>query len=175
MNLSLVDPFVLAQDIPETLTAKLRSSGTAVCIRFSRQGNLLASGTAKGAIAIFDLETNGVARKLRGHTPGRQVQSLSWSSSGRYLLSSSIDWKCILWDLQDGSRIRIINMGAPVFIAELHPHNHLMYVAARFENQPLIADMSQSVVKKKILSSVPQKADEQVSEQVSRTGEQVSR
>jgi len=164
MNLSLVDPFVLAQDIPETLTAKLRSSGTAVCIRFSRQGNLLASGTAKGAIAIFDLETNGVARKLRGHTPGRQVQSLSWSSSGRYLLSSSIDWKCILWDLQDGSRIRIINMGAPVFIAELHPHNHLTYVAARFENQPVIADMSQSVVRKRILSSVPQKTDDQVSE-----------
>jgi len=55
-------------------------------------------------------------------------------------------------------------MGAPVFIAELHPHNHLTYVAARFENQPVIADMSQSVVRKRILSSVPQKTDDQVSE-----------
>ena len=29
---------------------------------------------ADGTIVIFDVETNGVARKLRGHT--RQIQSL---------------------------------------------------------------------------------------------------
>ncbi|KAI7249767.1 hypothetical protein KC335_g17533, partial [Hortaea werneckii] len=104
MNLPLTDPVLLAQDIPEALTARLRSSGQAVCIRFSHAGDLLASGTAKGTIAIFDLETNGVARKLKGHTAGRTVQSLSWEKSGRYLLSSSIDWKVILWDLHDGSR-----------------------------------------------------------------------
>jgi len=161
MNLSLVDPFILAQDIPEALTAKLRSSGTAVCIRFSKQGDLLASGTAKGAIAIFDLETNGVARKLRGHTPGRQVQSLSWSSSGRYLLSSSVDWKCILWDLQDGSRIRTVNFGAPVFIAELHPHNHLQCAAALYEHQPILADLTTTAARKRILSSVPKRAGQE--------------
>ncbi|KAI7518526.1 hypothetical protein KC343_g22765, partial [Hortaea werneckii] len=73
MNLPLTDPVLLAQDIPEALTARLRSSGQAVCIRFSHAGDLLASGTAKGTIAIFDLETNGVARKLKGHTAGRTV------------------------------------------------------------------------------------------------------
>lgn len=158
MNLALVDPFVLAQDIPEALIARLRSSGTAVCLRFSRQGDLLASGTAKGAIAIFDLETNGVARKLRGHTPGRQVQSLSWSSSGRYLLSSSVDWKGILWDLNDGSRIRTVNFGAPVFIAELHPANHLICAAALFEDQPVLADMSHSTAIKRTLPTVPKRS-----------------
>lgn len=158
MNLSLVDPFVLAQDIPEALIARLRSSGSAVCLRFSRQGDLLASGTAKGAIAIFDLETNGVARKLRGHTPGRQVQSLSWSSSGRYLLSSSVDWKAILWDLQDGSRIRTVNFGAPIFIAELHPTNHLICAAALYEHQPALADLTNSKPKKTLLPTVPKRS-----------------
>lgn len=158
MNLALVDPFVLAQDIPEALIARLRSSGTAVCLRFSRQGDLLASGTAKGAIAIFDLETNGVARKLRGHTPGRQVQSLSWSSSGRYLFSSSVDWKGILWDLQDGSRIRTVNFGAPVFIAELHPTNHLLCAAALYEDQPVLADLSTPAAVKRILPSLPKRS-----------------
>ncbi|KAL1302672.1 hypothetical protein AAFC00_003036 [Neodothiora populina] len=158
MNLALVDPFILAQDIPEALIARLRSSGTAVCLRFSRQGDLLASGTAKGAIAIFDLETNGVARKLRGHTPGRQVQSLSWSSSGRYLLSSSVDWKGILWDLKDGSRIRTINFGAPVFIAELHPSNHLLCAAALYEDQPVLADMSNTIAVKRTLPSLPKRS-----------------
>lgn len=157
MNLALVDPFILAQDIPEALTTKLRSSGISVCIRFSRQGDYLASGTSKGAIAIFDLETNGVARKLKGHTPGRQVQSLSWSASGRYLLSSSVDWRCILWDLQDGSRVRTVNFGAPVFIAELQPGNHMCCVAALFEDQPVLADMGGTTVKKQLLSSGPRK------------------
>ena len=159
MNLSLVDPFILAQEIPEALTARLRSSGTAVCIRFSRQGDLLASGTAKGAIVIFDLETNGVARKLRGHTPGRQVQSLSWSSNGRYLLSSSVDWKCILWDLKDGSRVRMVNFGAPVFIAELHPYNHLLCAAALYEHQPTLADLTNLAAKKKVLPSIPKRTN----------------
>lgn len=91
-----------------------------------------------GSVVIFDLETNGVARKLRGHT--RQIQSLryggsqlwlslvsltvcSWSRDGRYLLSASQDWKCILWDLKDGSRVRMVRFAAPVYIAELHPFN----------------------------------------------------
>lgn len=76
---------------------------------------------ADGCVVIFDLETNGVARKLTGHT--RQVQSLSWSANDRYLLSASQDWRCVLWDLKDGRRIRTVRFGAPVFIAELHPRN----------------------------------------------------
>ena len=47
----------------------------------------------------------------------------SWSRDGRHLLTSSQDWKCILWDLQDGSRIRTVRFEAPVYIAELHPFN----------------------------------------------------
>ncbi|EDN05762.1 conserved hypothetical protein [Histoplasma mississippiense (nom. inval.)] len=83
MNLALIDPFVLAQDYPDALTGKLRC-GHATCLRFNRKGDFLASGRVDGTIVIFDVETNGVARKLRGHS--KQIQSL------RYLLSSSQDW-----------------------------------------------------------------------------------
>lgn len=159
MNLPLSDPALLAQETPETLVARLRSSGQAVCIRFSHRGDLLASGTAKGTIAIFDLETNGVARKLRGHTSGRTVQSLSWEKSGRYLLSSSIDWKVILWDLADGSRLRTINLGAPVYIAELHPNNHHMCVAALYEYRPVLADFTEDKkVTQLALPNLPKRA-----------------
>jgi COMPASS component SWD1 len=120
MNLSLIDPFVLAQDYPEQTTTSLRS-GLSCCIRFNRQGNLLASGRADGVIVIFDVETYGVARKLRGHVC--VIQSLSWSHDGRYLLSSGQDWKCMLWDLQTGEAIRTARFNTPVFIADLHPHN----------------------------------------------------
>jgi COMPASS component SWD1 len=118
MNLSLIDPFVLSQDYPENTTASLRS-GHSTCIRFNRKGDLLASGRADGIITIFDVETNGVAQKLHGHR--RQIQSLSWSRDGRYLLSSSQDCKCIIWDLEDASRLHVVKFATPVYIAEFHP------------------------------------------------------
>ncbi|KAJ5126801.1 WD repeat protein [Penicillium atrosanguineum] len=152
MNLSLIDPFVLAQDYPDTLTETLKS-GHATCLRFNHTGEYLASGRVDGTVVIFDIETNGVARKLQGHT--RQIQSISWSRDGRYLLTSSQDWKCILWDLQDGSRIRTVRFEAPVYIAELHPFNHLLFVASLFEDQPVLVDVSGDKPKKRILPSAP--------------------
>ncbi|KAK3168444.1 hypothetical protein OEA41_004892 [Lepraria neglecta] len=154
MNLALTDPFILAQDCPEALTGKLRS-GHATCLRFNRKGDFLASGRVDGTIVIFDIETNGVARKLRGHT--RQIQSISWSRDGRYLLSSSQDWKCILWDLSDGTRIRVVRFEAPVYIAELHPYNHFLFVASLFEDQPMLVDISKNVPVKRKLPSAPRR------------------
>ncbi|KAI4159001.1 MAG: hypothetical protein L6R39_000426 [Caloplaca ligustica] len=108
-----------------------------------------------GTVVTFDLETNGVARKLRGHT--RQVQSLSWSRDGRYLLSSAQDWKCILWDLHDGSKLRTVRFEAPVYIAELHPTNHLLFVASLFEDQPMLVDVSSAIPSKRQLPSAPKR------------------
>ncbi|PKX93862.1 Set1-mediated histone H3-K4 methylation subunit Swd1 [Aspergillus novofumigatus IBT 16806] len=163
MNLSLIDPFVLAQDYPDSLTEKLRS-GHATCLRFNRRGDYLASGRVDGTVVIFDIETNGVARKLRGHT--RQIQSLSWSRDGRYLLSSSQDWKCILWDMKDGSRVRTVRFEAPVYIAELHPFNHLLFVASLFEDQPVLVDISSPKPIKRILPSAPFRPPPSASEEV---------
>ncbi|KAI9771079.1 MAG: chromatin binding protein [Geoglossum simile] len=170
MNLSLIDPFVLAQDYPESLTGNLRKahlrllsttiqlnlrwlgSGHATCVRFNRKGDFLASGRVDGTVVIFDVETNGVARKLRGHT--RQIH---WSRDGRYLLSSSQDWKCVLWDLKDGSRVRTVRFEAPVYIAELHPFNHLLVVASLFEDQPMLVDLSPAIPVKHVLPSAPKR------------------
>ncbi|KAK7520481.1 WD40-repeat-containing domain protein [Phyllosticta citriasiana] len=156
MNLPLIDPAVLAQDTPETPAGRLHS-GHSTCMRFNHRGDYLASGRGDGIVVIFDLETNGVARKLAGHT--RQVQSLSWSANDRYLLSASQDWRCVLWDLKDGRRIRTVRFGAPVFIAELHPRNHLMFVAAIFEDQPVLVDMTdETIPRKHILPSAPRRS-----------------
>lgn len=120
MNLALTDPFVLAQDYPEATTGSL-FNGHACSLRFNRKGDFLAAGRIDGVVVIFDVETQGVATKLKGHI--RQIQSLSWSNDGRYLLTSSQDWKCIIWDLQDGSMLRIVRFEAAVYMAELHPFN----------------------------------------------------
>ncbi|KAI9682844.1 MAG: chromatin binding protein [Trizodia sp. TS-e1964] len=154
MNLALIDPFVLAQDYPHSLIGSMRS-GHATCIRFNRKGDFLASGRVDGTVAIFDMDTNGVACKLRGHT--KQIQSLSWSRDCRYILSASQDWKCILWDLKDCSRVRTVRFEAPVYIAELHPTNHLMFVASLFEDKPVLVDISNPIPVKRTLPSAPKR------------------
>ena len=108
------------------------------------------------------METRSLARILRGHV--RQIQSLrylthphpqfqpssiltpspphpSWSSSGRYLLSASQDWLAVLWDLETGSRLRTVRFDSPVYIAELHPHDHLTFVASLFEDSPSLVSL----------------------------------
>lgn len=86
------------------------------------------------------------------------MQSLSWSTNDRYLLSAGQDCKVVLWDLNDGSRVRTVRFETAVFIAELHPENHMLFVAALFEAQPVLVDMADSVPVKHPFSSVPRRA-----------------
>lgn len=123
MNLLLSDDWLL-QDYPEHITNTIRS-GHSTCVRFNRKGDYLAAGRGDGTVVIWDIETMGVARKLRGHS--KQIQSLSWSRCGRYLLSVCMGWKAILWDLQDGQRYREVRFRAPVYGAEIHPWNQSVF------------------------------------------------
>lgn len=120
MNRLINDDYLRLQDYPEHITNTIRS-GHSTCVRFNRKGDYLASGRVDGTVVIWDLDTMGVARKLRGHA--KSVSSLSWSPCGRYLLSTSHACDAILWRLQDGSRYRTVGFryNAPVFAAELHP------------------------------------------------------
>ncbi|KAI4196828.1 MAG: hypothetical protein LQ350_006294 [Teloschistes chrysophthalmus] len=113
MNLSLIDPFILAQDYPDALTGKI---------------SVYNIKKSDGTVVVFDIETNGVARKLRGHT--RQIQSL---------------------------RLRTVRFEAPVYIAELHPTNHLLFVASLFDDQPMLVDISKSITCKRQLPSAPRR------------------
>lgn len=119
MNLLLSDDYLL-QDYPESITSTIRS-GHATYVRFNHHGDYLASGRIDGTVVVWDLETMGVASKLRGHN--KSITFLSWSKCGRYLLSACQGWRAILWDLKDGSRFREIRFRAPVYVAELHPTN----------------------------------------------------
>ncbi|KAK2809261.1 hypothetical protein FQN50_003902 [Emmonsiellopsis sp. PD_5] len=106
MNLALIDPFVLAQDYPDTLTGNLRS-GHATCLRFNRKGDFLASGRVDGTVVIFDVETNGVARKLRGHS--KQIQSLSW-----LFVASLFEEQPVLVDISSPRPVKRILPSAPL-------------------------------------------------------------
>lgn len=98
MNQQLLNPF--AQDYPDAVEAAIDS--TAQRCRFNKTrgtwaGHLLASGCSDGLVEVVDLDTKEAIRSFDGHVKG--VESLSWSRHGRYLLSASKDWKCVVWDL----------------------------------------------------------------------------
>ncbi|KIV95876.1 hypothetical protein, variant [Exophiala mesophila] len=100
-----------------------------------------------------DMETYGVGMKLHGHW--KQIQGLSWSRCGRYLLSSSQDCRACLWDLKTQERIRIVKFEAPIYMAELHPYNRNLFVASLFEDRPHLVDTTNAVPKKFILPTAP--------------------
>ncbi|NEW57709.1 protein kinase [Nocardia cyriacigeorgica] len=55
-------------------------------------------------IGLMDLATGQEVRTLTGHT--RRVESLSWSSDGRWLLSGGSDGTARLWELAGGRCLR---------------------------------------------------------------------
>lgn len=153
MNLLLSDDYLL-QDYPENITNTIRSGHT-TCLRFNRRGDYLASGRVDGTVVVWDLETMGVARKLRGHRAA--ITSLSWSRCGRYLLSACQGWRAVLWDLQDGTRYREVRFRAPVYTADLHPWNHHQFVASIFEQAPCLVDVTDPIDVKHTLPSAPRR------------------
>jgi len=176
MNLLLSEDYLL-QEYPEHITNTIRS-GHSTCIRFNRKGDYLASGRVDGTVVIWDLETMGVARKLRGHA--KNITSLSWSRCGRYLLSACQGWKAILWDLQDGSRYREVRFRAPVYGAELHPwnqwvhfldfwrttggqfltaHDSNQFAAALFDELPMLVDITDPIAVRYALPSVQKRVN----------------
>ena len=64
--------------------------------------------------------------------------------------------------MKDGSRVRTVRFEAPVYIADLHPFNHLLFVASLFEDQPVLVDITTPKPIKRILPSVPLRPTEDV-------------
>ena len=77
-------------------------------------------------------------------------------------MSAARDWKCVLWDLKDGSRVRTITLDGPIWSADLHPHDQyspvfilsntsLWFVASVLEKDPVLVDLHGTAAKRYIL------------------------
>jgi len=69
------------------------------------QDGRLASGSERGTVILWDLESGTPAQVLQGHSGS--VDSVAWSEDGR-LASGAWDDKVILWDLESGTSAKVL-------------------------------------------------------------------
>lgn len=133
MNLALLDPFSALKEYPESLTDTIQF-GHSVHVKFSYNGNYLASGLSNGKILIFDKDTKNIILQLKGHS--RPIQSLCWSKCGTYLLSCSRDWLCLIWDVRVGEIINKFNFNGPIWNSEFNPNDPNEFIVSLYDDLP---------------------------------------
>ncbi|KAI8149001.1 WD40-repeat-containing domain protein [Fennellomyces sp. T-0311] len=142
MNLQLLDPW--EQEYPQIIEETLEDGFVLNC-KFNRRGTLLAAGCQNGRCLVWDFDTKGIARNLAGHI--KPVASVSWSRNGRYLLSASKDWTCVVWDLITGEKYMRVRFTSALMMAQMHPKNNFLFVAALHQNNPVVVDVSEGKTK----------------------------
>lgn len=99
------------------------------CLRYSRDGNCLASGDDAGAVRIWRLNSNGEPITLDAHR--HAVVDVTFSSNGQVLATIGADRKCRVWEISSGRAL-----------AELHSNNNPL-VSVQLTSVALSSDGSQ--------------------------------
>lgn len=81
-------------------------SDTVLGVRFSPDGNILASSAADKVIRLVDPVDGRLIRTLEGHT--HHVLGVAWHQDGVTLASASADQTVKVWDTDDGTQKRTI-------------------------------------------------------------------
>lgn len=137
MNLELLRTF--DHSYPEHDDGVLDSGSEAVVCQFNRRGTMLAVGCNDGRIAIWDFMTRGIARQCSCHI--HPITSLSWSRSGRKLLSSATDWNVVLWDVVSGEPDLCLRFPSPVAKVQFNPRNRNMFLVCPTKHIPTLVTM----------------------------------
>ena len=91
--MALIDKDVIAND-----------TSCIVALAYSRDGSLLATGTNRGSVALFDVSLDSGKLSLRSQLQGHSldIHSLVFSPDGRALGTASGDGTVRIWDVTTG-------------------------------------------------------------------------
>ncbi|KAJ2875798.1 chromatin binding protein [Coemansia aciculifera] len=133
MNRKLLDPF--APEYPEAIEACLDDEYAVKCA-FSHHGSLLATARSDGQCYIWDMDTLNVMRRLEhGETA---LTGISWSRSGRYILTFDEAGVCIMWDLKTGERRAQVGFDSAIVSARIHPRNSAQFIVCPARETPCL-------------------------------------
>lgn len=76
-------------------------------LKFSPDGNYLASAGADGTVKIWEPRTGQHIRTMHEHTHG--INDLAWSKDSKHLTSVGDDAKIILWDAETGKPVSALS------------------------------------------------------------------
>lgn len=77
-------------------------SESVLCMEFSPDGTMLATGSGDSTVRIWDLSTSTPIRTLKGHV--NWVLCVSWSPDGLRLSSAGMDGRILVWNPESGSQ-----------------------------------------------------------------------
>jgi RNA polymerase sigma factor (sigma-70 family) len=85
-------------------TSRLRHGARVLCVAYSPDGTILASGGGDHAVRLWDARTGKALRELRGHLDG--TSGLAFSPDGKTLISGgTFDCTIRLWEVATGKEL----------------------------------------------------------------------
>jgi len=129
----------------------------ALTLNFNRFGTLLAVGCNDGRIVVWDFLTRGIAKILQAHV--HPVCSLTWSKSGRKLVSASTDNTVLVWDVLSGECEQRFRFPSPVLRVQLHPRREQELLVCPMKHPPVVVALADGSHK---ILPVDEEADAQV-------------
>nr|CAB3265456.1 retinoblastoma-binding protein 5-like [Phallusia mammillata] len=134
MNLELLESF--GQNYPEEADGTLDTGSMAVTCTFNRHGTLLAVGCNDGRIVVWDFLTRGIAKVYNAHA--HPVCSLSWSRTGRQLVSASTDNLVCIWDVLSGECLHTYRFPTPIMKVQFAPRDNSAVLVCPLRPAPVL-------------------------------------
>ena len=126
---------------------------------FNPKGNLLAAGTQKGSLLIFDFETRGLERNCGCLHPDQAVTSVSFTGDGSRVLTAtgfaheSKAPNAVLYDLAEAKVAVEVVLPSPPTFARVHP-NGAEFLACFHQGPPVIYSISSAPSSRQVQASV---------------------
>ncbi|GBG31627.1 WD repeat-containing protein 5 [Hondaea fermentalgiana] len=99
--------------------------GSVSCVKFSPDGDLLATASVDGLVILWDGVSGAYVRTLEGHQGG--VSTVAWSPDGVLLCSASDDRTVRLWEAATGRIVRtLVGHHNIVFAVDYSPTGDLI-------------------------------------------------
>jgi WD40 repeat protein len=92
---------------------------------FSRDGKILASGTAGGVICLWDAESGEPLGTIAAHK--ERIRFIDFSPNGRWIATASVDGTARVWDVRSGEPVsEPLQHTSWVMCVSFHPRGHLL-------------------------------------------------